>query len=564
MKLAGLGAAVLANCVLAAQEFSFHDPEPAPVRIDIDSANRTFIDINGRQVMFHGVNVVYKVDPYIPSDGAFDSQTSLNDEDIANLVKWGMNFVRLGVMWEAVERTEGTYDDAYLDKVEALINKLGEAGIYTLVDAHQDVFARTMCGEGVPDFYAKEALKRNDYCVNPVVDKLLKPIYDKLGVCTDITSFGFELDANEDPLITDCQSRVFYTYYLTKQSMAAFDALFNNKKGLQDKFVSYWDHVSRRFANNAYVVGYDPLNEPWTAFARDPKLLYPGHMDKQYLAPMYTKIYEKYQSHDTNQQMWFEPVPMPDEIGVLSGYVFPVGFETPPGGEIGSDKHVLNDHTYCCQLGAKYCATGEPSTADAAACLQWHEKRIGQRAKDSERLGVPLVITEFGACLTEAPCSQEINQVGDVADEHLVGWAYWQFKTYADLTTSAGTGSEGFWNQDGTLQDYKVKALARSYMPVTQGILTSQKFDTTTAAFKAEFTYSDKATGTTAAYLNQDYWYQGEPEVTITVLAGESQVVDKAAVGYACSNNYCTFDISKHAGIKGGDKVTITASVASQ
>ena len=40
-----------------------------------------------------------------------------------------MNFVRLGVMWEAVERSEGTYDEAYLDKVETLINKLGEAGI---------------------------------------------------------------------------------------------------------------------------------------------------------------------------------------------------------------------------------------------------------------------------------------------------------------------------------------------------------------------------------------------------------------------------------------------------
>lgn len=47
-----------------------------------------------------------------------------------------MNFVRLGVMWEAVERSAGVYDDAYLDKVETLINKLGAAGIYTLVDAH--------------------------------------------------------------------------------------------------------------------------------------------------------------------------------------------------------------------------------------------------------------------------------------------------------------------------------------------------------------------------------------------------------------------------------------------
>ena len=121
--------------------------------------------------------MVYKVDPYIPSTGDFDSQNSLNDEDIANLKKWGMNFVRLGVMWEAVERTEGTYDDAYLDKVEQLINKLGDAGIYTLVDAHQDVFARSMCGEGVPDFYAKQILSENKYCINFFADKLLSSFY---------------------------------------------------------------------------------------------------------------------------------------------------------------------------------------------------------------------------------------------------------------------------------------------------------------------------------------------------------------------------------------------------
>jgi len=47
-----------------------------------------------------------------------------------------MNFVRLGVMWEGVERKAGVYDMAYLEQVEALINKLGKAGIYTLVDAH--------------------------------------------------------------------------------------------------------------------------------------------------------------------------------------------------------------------------------------------------------------------------------------------------------------------------------------------------------------------------------------------------------------------------------------------
>ena len=77
------------------------------------------------------------------------------------------------------------------------------------------------------------------------------------------------------------------------------------------------------------------------------------------------------------------------------------------------------------------------------------------------------MVTEFGACLTEAPCTQEIRQVADVSDSILVGWAYWEFKTYRDLTTSAGTGSEGFYNKDGSLQSWKVKALARSYLMTT-------------------------------------------------------------------------------------------------
>ena len=143
-----------------------------------------------------------------------------------------MNFVRLGVMWEAVERSEGTYDEAYLDKVETLINKLGEAGITVLVDAHQDVFARTMCGEGVPDFYAKEVLKRNDYCINPIIDKLFQPVYDKFGVCKDMADYGYQLDENDDPIISDCNKVEFGIYYATKQSMAAFNALYTNKKGL--------------------------------------------------------------------------------------------------------------------------------------------------------------------------------------------------------------------------------------------------------------------------------------------------------------------------------------------
>jgi endoglycosylceramidase len=99
---------------------AFTAAQTAPIHIDPEM--RMLVDSEGRPTIFHGVNVVYKIDPYIPSNGDFDPQNSLNIKDIADLKKWGMNFVRLGVMWEAVERSAGIYDDNYLDKVEILIN----------------------------------------------------------------------------------------------------------------------------------------------------------------------------------------------------------------------------------------------------------------------------------------------------------------------------------------------------------------------------------------------------------------------------------------------------------
>ena len=93
------------------------------------------------------------------------------------------------------------------------------------------------------------------------------------------------------------------------------------------------------------------------------------------------------------------------------------------------------------------------------------------------------MITEFGACLTEGPCSQEITQVTSTADDHLAGWAYWQFKEFEDITTTAGDKKEGFYDADGNLIDWKVKALARSYMQRTQGTPTSLSFDVDTGDF---------------------------------------------------------------------------------
>lgn len=56
--------------------------------------------------------------------------------------------------------------------------------------------------------------------------------------------------------------------------MSAFSRLYKNIDGIQDKFLAFWDVVSKRFAKNPYVIGYDPINEPFPAdFYEDPTIV---------------------------------------------------------------------------------------------------------------------------------------------------------------------------------------------------------------------------------------------------------------------------------------------------
>ena len=104
--------------------------------VTVDPDSKMLLDSEGRTLILHGVNAIYKVPPYLPDSSRFDVETSLNEDDIRNLSEWGFNFVRLGVMWEAVEKKEGVYDTQYINQVKEIIKQLGKAGIYTLIEGY--------------------------------------------------------------------------------------------------------------------------------------------------------------------------------------------------------------------------------------------------------------------------------------------------------------------------------------------------------------------------------------------------------------------------------------------
>jgi hypothetical protein len=177
-------------------------------------------------------------------------------------------------------------------------------------------------------------------------------------------------------------------------------------------------------------------------------------------------------------------------------------------------------------MNADVCDKGEPPLSLRGECQSFHDRRLAQRSLDAERLGVPLFLSEFGACYDSENCEMEVGLVADACDDHLVGWAYWQFKNYWDLTTSAGNKTEGFYNRDGSLSDHKLNAITRTYMPYTQGILKSHKFDTVTNSFKASFIANHDIASPSVLYASQDYHYKGQ--VVAPLFKANGAVIDSA------------------------------------
>lgn len=116
-----------------------------------DVVNNRIIDETGRESYFHGVNVVFKSPPYLPTTDKFDANLSFVEEDMQLLNSLGQNVIRLGVEWPGVVPNKGETNNSYISKAINIINQAySDYNIYTLVDSHQDDLSEAFCGEGIP------------------------------------------------------------------------------------------------------------------------------------------------------------------------------------------------------------------------------------------------------------------------------------------------------------------------------------------------------------------------------------------------------------------------------
>ena len=191
-------------------------------------------DSLGRDVLLRGVNAGgrSKLPPYFPFPFAESGAADQSNEPAFDAAlesysalpqAWGLDVVRLPFFWEALEPTAGHYDEQYLDRYAAMAERMGQRGLRVIVDFHQDVFARPLCGDGFPLW----ALPQPDMTPR-----------------------------------TACAGQWFFGYFGDPEVNAAFDRFWANADALQGSFAAMWQHVAARLWPIRGVIGFEIINEP--------------------------------------------------------------------------------------------------------------------------------------------------------------------------------------------------------------------------------------------------------------------------------------------------------------
>ena len=255
----------------------------------ITTRGRWFIDDTGRTRILHGLNLSgsSKVptdppgDTHLPDSLAEKRNLSFigrpfpldeADEHFGRLKHWGLDFLRFLVPWEAIEHEgPGIYDEAYLDYLEAVLEKALAHDINLFIDPHQDVWSRFSGGDGAPAW-----------------------TFDAAGM--DVERFhqtGAALLHQEQP--DDFPQLMWANNYFRYAAFTMFTLFFggrtyapqlmvdglNIQDYLQERYVMAFAQVAQRLKHMPNVLGFDTMNEPHYGLIGVPDLRSLDHLPFQ-------------------------------------------------------------------------------------------------------------------------------------------------------------------------------------------------------------------------------------------------------------------------------------------
>ena len=402
-----LAAALLAPAAAA----QLQDPCDAAIHVGAENA---FTDACGRVRVFHGINAVAKSPPYAPSPAYTGDGGSLSAQDAALWGSLGLNALRLGVMWAGAEpRARGELNATYLAALSALQQTMySAAGIFTMLDAHQDGFSEFFCDDGAPAWAALEYSAGAPAFPEP----LQRPI-NSTANCGAISGIPWA------------------ELYFTSAVGRSFQVLYNTSQGRAD-FGRFWAAVAGALGGNSGILGYELLNEPWAGdVLADPLLLVPGVADAALLQPFYESVTASLRAAEARagvppRIVFAEPITWSE--------FFPVGFSQLPG---GAGARALSYHYY-----------SAPDVIGYAA-------QVAARAADATRLGAAGILSEYDMDLLhpvlQPYTAADMRGTLDAAEAVGHSWMGW--------------AAASMWVAQGVLHVPTVRELARPYARAVAG-----------------------------------------------------------------------------------------------
>lgn len=332
--------------------------------LPLGHSGRWLTDATGRVVVLHGLNMMDKFPPYLPSAQGFDNR------DAAFLARSGFNGLRLGVDYAAVEPRPGRYDARYLNGLANEVQMLGRHGVVVLLSSDLNCWSDAFGGQGMPAWMSETG-----------------------GLPPNPTMQGFPA-CYITPSVA--QDRVWARFYANDPA--------SDRLGLQSHYVGGWARIAARLRKDRNVLGYDTLNEPWPGTASFGPCLSalgcPG-FDRAALTSYTRRVAAAVHAVNRRAILWAEP-----NIGFDFGsptYLSAVGG---PSG--------LAFHDYC---------LAQEVGADTSKCSAPARRVISNALDYGRRTGAALLLSEFGG----TDNLNILRVVVADADASMLPWLEWTF-----------------------------------------------------------------------------------------------------------------------------------------
>ncbi|MFE1295878.1 cellulase family glycosylhydrolase [Streptomyces sp. NPDC057413] len=313
-------------------------------------------DRQGRVLTLRGWNVEDK------ANRGEKALSAVTERHFRDLRAHGFDFARLLVFWDDLEPRRGHYSEAYLRRIERILDWAQRYRVKVLIDAHQDVFGPAFGHRGIPEWATR----------------------------TDGLPFR--------PHPGD-----WFAEYFEPAVQRAFTHLYDDPD-LRRAQAGAWRVLAGRFAHHPAVIGYDLINEPMGEPKEGEDLATAAdRIEREQLTPMYNRLADAVRSADRDAWLFVEPTPIVGE-GVPTGL-----------GRVDDPKVVYAPHFYntAMEAGADY----DPD----AGWIEAYERAVVAYPK---RYKVPVVVGEWGPLNTSLPHMRQFygDAMASLA-RYTSGWA---------------------------------------------------------------------------------------------------------------------------------------------